>query len=94
MSSCISVILKYIEPPSLSCFVRRHSFFMSFSIFKSAVLDIQLFLLAFFLALINFAFTCFSVVLFADVGTDSAMSLAVFSSLCSLSRSLFQYGFS
>ena len=72
--------------------VRRHSFFPSFSIFKSAVLDIQFFLLALLLAIINFAFTCFSAVLFSDVGTDSAMSLAVFSSLCSFSRLLFQYG--
>ena len=54
----------------------------------TAVLVIQLFLLASFLALINLAFTCFSGVLYSDGGTDSA----VFSSLCSLSRSLFQYG--
>ena len=92
VSSCNSMILEYLEPSSLSCFVRRHSFFPSFSIFKSAVLDIQLFRLASFLALINFAFTCFSAVLFSDVGSDSATSLAVFSSLCSLSRSLLQYG--
>ena len=92
MSSCISVILEYLDPSSLSCFVRRHSFFPSFSIFKSAVLDIQLFLLASFLALTNFALTCFSAVLFSDVGRDSAMSLAVFSSLYSLSRSLIKYG--
>ena len=40
----------------------------------------------------NFALTCFSAVLFPGVGSDSATSLVVFSSLCSISRSLFQYG--
>ena len=70
VSSCISVILEYLEPSSLNCFVRRHSFFPSFSIFKSAVLDIQLFLLPSSLALINFAFTCFSAVLLSDVGSS------------------------
>ena len=92
MTPCIRLILEYLEPSSLICFARHHRFFPSFSIFKSVNLVIQLFLVESVFALINLVFTCFSAVLYSDVGTDSAMSLAVFSSLCSLSRSLFQYG--
>ena len=43
------------------------------------ILSHQLFLLASFLALINFAFTCFSNVLFSDVGICSVKNLAAFS---------------
>ena len=68
------------------------SIFPSFSMFKSAILVIQVFLLAPFLALINLSFDCFSAVLFSDVGTGYAMSPATFSTLCCLSRSSSHYG--